>query len=538
MKIRKISPIIFIVLLAFTIRLIPLEIPFFTGEEARVAYRGYTLTTYQSDELGRKIPLVFNSLSDYQLPLVSYITALGIAIFGKNNLGARLMFIIIGTLIVYLTYRLSRLVINDQKAALLSALVVAFSPALIFFSKIPNEFIILGCLLVWLIELLIWQRIPYILIFFVIVLLYLTAKISWLVVPPLIALVVFSYQHYRSKSSKLIIPLFALLLSILFFGIFLQIPQGKRSLLENNFQIFQDGAFKNGIDTLRGQGLESHLPNFIERIFFNKTYVFIFGVIHWFSQLQPSILFSKFDESNQYGFSGMGAYSKILIIPFLMAIVLIMQKNSKLKFVNLLLIPLVVTYPLIFIYPRINQQVIILALPFFSLLIGYGLSHIPKLFRNLVIGIFILEFLINFMNFTYETKISSTMRPDWVKNIVLKGYELSLNNNVAFSDDITTDIASYLQWYTPTSVSSNLADIRYPYKVRQTKLGDIRVIGSSDVFYKCGLDQPTYIFASPRDEKEIRRWLNIKPNELVRKIYKDDLANNQVFFFEPKICVH
>ena len=53
------------------IRLINISLPFFTADEARIAYRGYVLASLGKDELGRSYPLIFNSKNDYQLPVTS-----------------------------------------------------------------------------------------------------------------------------------------------------------------------------------------------------------------------------------------------------------------------------------------------------------------------------------------------------------------------------------------------------------------------------------------------------------------------------------
>src|SRR5688500_6891807 len=104
MKLSKYRYIIFVLSLAAVVRLFPLNLPFLATDEARIAFRGYTLSHFGTDELGRKFPLIFNSTEDYQLPITSYLEALSIGVFGKTDLGARLPFIAIGILIVWLSY--------------------------------------------------------------------------------------------------------------------------------------------------------------------------------------------------------------------------------------------------------------------------------------------------------------------------------------------------------------------------------------------------------------------------------------------------
>src|SRR3989338_8255752 len=85
-----------LIALAVFLRVYNFSFPAFTTDEARIAFRGYELYHNGVDELGRKLPFLFNSPDDYELPLVSYISALGTGFFGKSELGARVPVIIIG----------------------------------------------------------------------------------------------------------------------------------------------------------------------------------------------------------------------------------------------------------------------------------------------------------------------------------------------------------------------------------------------------------------------------------------------------------
>ncbi|MCL4418089.1 MAG: glycosyltransferase family 39 protein, partial [Actinobacteria bacterium] len=140
---RKKAIICLILFAAFLIRIYNFSFPFFTSDEARIAYRGYTLATFGKDELGRFFPVLFNSLKDYDLPLTSYLTAGGEMFFGKSDLGARMPFVIIGTLLVLLVYQIAKFFSQESYFRLTSAFIAGFSPTLIFLSKIPNQSIVL-----------------------------------------------------------------------------------------------------------------------------------------------------------------------------------------------------------------------------------------------------------------------------------------------------------------------------------------------------------------------------------------------------------
>lgn len=521
---------------ALLIRMVPINYPFFNEEEARIAYRGYTLSQYGTDELGRKFPFIFNSASDYQLPVTSYITALGIAIFGKTDFGARVMFILIGTLAVFLTYKIAPLFFPEKQFAVFSALIVAFSPVLIFFSKIPNEFIVLILLMLALLYFLSREKINYFFILGIIFFALLTSKLAWFILPPFITLTIFSFDLNLPKFQKVKISILSFFLSFLIFSLFLQVPQGQRSILENNFYILQDDSVKNGIESLRGQGLESNWPNLIEKFLFNKGQYFFVGIFHWLSHLEPGVLFGQFDNNGKYGFISMGAFPKVLIIPFILGLISQIRKGLDIRARALFIYPLILTYPLFFIYPLLSPQVVILTLPFLSFICAYGLINLNKYIKSSIIGLAILELAINLFNPIFDLKVSNSFRPGWIQTIVSAGYTLSKDANVAFSDDITPDIIPFLQWYTPVGIENNPAG-QFPYKFHQTQLKNIKIIGSNDVFYHCGLDKPTYIIAGKRDHKKIKWWLNINTDKILKETYKDNLKQEIASLLEPTICV-
>lgn len=517
-------------ILAFIVRLLPINFPVFDADDARIAARGYTLANFQKDELGRGLPFIFNSSDDYQLPLTSYITAIGIGIFGKNELGARLPFIIIGTLVVWLTYLISSTF--SYKFSLLSSLLVGFSPTLIYISKFPNEWIVFIFLLQLLFINLIKSKLNLPLIFIMVLLLFSLTKIAWLILTPFVTLTLFAYQANLSNKRKFIITGCCLLSTILIFLFFLKIPQSKRSLIENNFPIFSDITIKNGIDRLRGQGVEAGWPLILEKAFFSKlNYIFV-GFLHWLSNLSPAHFFGQFDKSGQFGFISMGAWSKILIIPFLLGLInLVKGQDKKLQFFGVYVILL--TLPIIFIYPKNLPGLVLTTLPFMALIIAEGFIHIKKKLSILVILLMIIEVLVNIFYLTPDIKNTNNLRPYWVKEIVSEGYSISTKHQVAFSDDISENIVDFFKWYTPFNFNPDYSDINFPYKFQSFKIGAIRIIGNDDTFYNCGLDQPTVIFASNRDLNKIKNEFKFK----VTKTLLDSLGKKVAYELEPSICI-
>ncbi len=518
--------IVLLIILALFIRIVPIDFPFFTSDEARIAVRGYSLATSGKDELGRLYPLLFNSLVDYQLPAVSYITALGEIVFGRSDFGVRLPFILLGVAQALLIYKIAQFFSPRKEFWFFASSVTAFSPGLVFFSKTPNEYIVLVFLLSFLFYSLIKSNPNSKLILILIILLFLSSKFAWFIVPPFVILTLIFFPHNLQRKTKLKISLVCILISFLALLIFWQVPQSGRSLLENNFSIFSDLTIKNGINQLRGQGLQSHWPSFLEKILFNKVHFLVVGFLNWFSQLQPA---------NFFGSINAGILQKVLIIPFVIGLGYIISRGKR-KEIMLLIYPFFLTFPLLFLSLNNSKELILFALPFVSLIIALGFIHLNHIARVLIIGIMVFEIGINFLNLDMNKKISNELRPSWVKEMIIDGLNTSSSQRVAFSDDLTNDIAPFIQWFGKLE-AKDYEDIKFPYKFRQNRVSGIKIISSDRIFYKCGYDKPTYIIASKRDVAEIERWLNVKTEEITIKAYKDNLGYEVAYFFEPTICI-
>lgn len=528
--------LLFLILCALIIRLLPFNFPNFTFEEARIASRAYMLAVSGKDELGRSFPLLFNSLQDYQLPAVSYITALGILIFGKNDYGARIPFIIISLVLMVLVYKIADLFIPRREFRLFCTLLTAFSPALIFLSKTPNETIVLIFDLVLLFYLLTREKLNFLMLSLTMIFTLITSKIAWWVLLPFIIFTLIFFQSNIQKKTKIKLILISLSLVLLSIALFLQVPQAKRSLLENDFSIFNDTSIKVASDRLRGQGLEAGWPNFLEKLLFNKSQLFLIGFLNWIQSLNPAFLFGRFDETGVYGFMSMAAFPKIAIIPFVMGILFAMRKGSN-KLSLLLFYFLVLTFPLMFRYPGDSKIILATILPVIIFITAFGLLNLNRAFKILILMLLVIEVLINVINTAPEIKNANYSRPVWLGAIVKDSYNLSVQNNVAISDDLTPDIIPVLEWFSPLTPKGNFKDMKFAYKFRQNKEGNIRIIGADDNFYFCGLDKPTYVFASARDLAEIKRWLNVDVSRELRYTYADTLGKKEAYLFEPTICV-
>lgn len=523
--------LLFLIALAFLLRVINFNFPFFTTDESRIVFRGYSLSISGRDELGRFLPLLFNSLTDYQLPAVSYIAALGEIVFGKTDFGARIPFIMLGIGLIILTYKISKLFSQKKIFWVVSTLVLIFSPALIFLSKIPNDSIVFVFFITLLFYLLIKDKPNIFLIIIVIFLLMTVSKFAWFVTPSFVIFTLLFYQQNLLKGIKIKLSIFSLFLATIVVALYLQVPQSSRSLLENNFSIFSDLSIQNGINKLRGQGLESGWPNFLEVALFNKTHFLVVGFMQWLSSMQPSIYFGQFDKTGQLGFSQMGALNKILIIPFIWGLVYLIRKGNK-KERLLLAYFIILTFPAIFNIPNSSQILIVLTIPFAALVISFGFMQFNRILSLLIISVMVLELGLNLLYLAPEEKNTNLLRPNWARGITQDVYSQSINNKTAVSDDVLDDIVNFIEWYNPVDVRAGYLDVPYPYKFRQSNVGNIKIIGSDNKLYSCKENDYDKVFVSRRDRDRI------KDDDIgVVKTYQDGLKQEVAYLLQKGLCI-
>lgn len=528
---QSLTILLVIIFFLFVSRLLPSNFPALTSDEARIVYRGYMIANHATDELGRAWPLIFNSLTDYQFPAVSYITAIGERSFGKTDLGFRMPFVIVWIVLIILTYKIAQLLNQRKDFWIFSALVLAFSPALIFLSRVPNDSIVLACLITLLFFLIARNKSNTILTVSVIILLFTVSKFAWFIVFPFVTFTLFFYQNNLSKKAKIILSIFSLILTVVIMGFYLQVPQSRRSLSENNFSIFLSTTIKNGINKTRGQGIQSGWPNYVETILFNKTDFIFIGIMHWLSNLQPSIYFGQLDKSGQLNFSQAGALNKVLIIPFVWGLIYLVRKGRK-KEKLLLVYFIILTFPAIFVYPNLSQDLVVLTLPFAVFVIAFGFMQFRRAISFLIISVMILELILSLLYLVPEKKNTNLLRPGWVKGLTEDAYHQSIYYKTAISDDIINDPVSFVELYNPVDIHANILDVPYPYKFRQTSLGNIKIIGSDNEFYSCKENNYDKVFVSKRDKDKVQGFgIN------TIKTYKDGLDQEVAYLLEKSICI-
>lgn len=517
-----------IIILGLFVRLIPLDFPYFSADEARIAVRGYFLTTSGTDELGRKFPLIFNSLNDYQLPVVSYLTALGILIFGKTDLGVRAPFIMVGVLLIPLIFQIAKFVNPRSFFWLISAGMVAISPGLIFLSKVPNDSIVLVFILTLLFYLLIGHKNIAVLIS-TIILAVLTSKLAWFVLLPYVVITLYGFQKPFRQKRNLLLIFSSVVVTILALLFFINIPQSIRSLQENNFSFFSDLTIQNGLNRSRGQGIESNWHPLLERLLFNKSQYLSIGFLHWLSHLSPTFYFGQFDDSGRMNFSSSGVWFKVLLIPLFLGIFFLIRKGEgKIRFI--IPIILVLTYPALFSYPNYLLQLGFLTAPFIAIMIAYGFIFLQKKVVLILFFLLVLEWVMLY-HFSYEFKNANLTRPKWIVELLTDASKNFKDQTTYFSDDMVEEIIPFLQWYQPQlGRDSNIA---WPYKFRQNQLGNIKIIGLDETFTTCGIEDHPITFVSNRDLIKIKKEFEVE----ISKSYQDSLGGKVAYLLSNRLCL-
>lgn len=130
-----------ILLLALFLRVVGLTKvpPELFGDELDVGYQSYSLLTTGRDYYGQFLPTYIHSLAEWRAPLLMYVTAPFVGVFGLNEYGIRLPEAFLGVLTIYVLYLFVDYEFKDKKLALLSAFLLTISPWHLQYSRAAFE---------------------------------------------------------------------------------------------------------------------------------------------------------------------------------------------------------------------------------------------------------------------------------------------------------------------------------------------------------------------------------------------------------------
>ncbi len=155
---KKLVPFVFLCLvgLGVFVRVYRVTtIPPYHADELAFGYSAYSLGKVGMDEFGQKFPLLLESFGDYKMALNGYLLLPVIKVFGLEEWVLRLPAVILGLLSVIMVYFLVKEFLGDKRLALVSSLLLLFSPWHIIFSRTANEavlqvFLIISFFVFWL----------------------------------------------------------------------------------------------------------------------------------------------------------------------------------------------------------------------------------------------------------------------------------------------------------------------------------------------------------------------------------------------------
>ncbi|MDD2224592.1 MAG: phospholipid carrier-dependent glycosyltransferase [Candidatus Shapirobacteria bacterium] len=129
--------LIVIFLIAFFLRFYKIgEYPTLLWDEAAIGYNAYSIIETGKDEYGQTLPIIFKSFGDYKPGLYIYLAIPFVKFLGLTVTATRLPSVIIGSLLpILLFFLIKEINPKSHKTAVLVALITAFNPYSIHFSR-------------------------------------------------------------------------------------------------------------------------------------------------------------------------------------------------------------------------------------------------------------------------------------------------------------------------------------------------------------------------------------------------------------------
>jgi 4-amino-4-deoxy-L-arabinose transferase-like glycosyltransferase len=137
MKINTKLFLIIIFLFSFALRIYNIEKhPSLLWDEAAIGYNAFSIVKTAKDEYGQTLPLIFKSFGDYKPGLYIYLTTPFVKLFSLSATTTRMPSVILGSLLpIFIFLLIKQINQKAHKTALLAALITAFNPYNIHFSR-------------------------------------------------------------------------------------------------------------------------------------------------------------------------------------------------------------------------------------------------------------------------------------------------------------------------------------------------------------------------------------------------------------------
>ncbi len=330
-----------ILTLATALRLIDLgSLPIsLFSDEVDVAYHAWSLWKTGKDYMGNLLPTYIHSLSEWRAPLIMYVTAPFVGLFGLSTFSARLPVALLGVVDIYLIYLLTNQLFPKLKIKLgkfsvsageVSALLLTLTPWHLHYSRVSFEVTLLLALLLlgayWFIKFTKTPRLPFILFPIPLALTFYTYSTANLFTPLLaISLLVI----YKPNLKKMFLDNWYVWLSTLVimlpisYHLFLGQAAGRFGLVS----IFSSQELIDSIILARTQPWVDATK---EAIFHNKPLKFSTTLVtHYLQSFSPQFLFISGDPFPRHSVVGFGQLLWVTFPMFIAGIFSLAKTFSK-----------------------------------------------------------------------------------------------------------------------------------------------------------------------------------------------------------------
>lgn len=411
-------------------------------DEASIGYNAYSVLLTGRDEWGKLLPVHFRAFGEFKLPVFIYTVAIFEMVFGMNEIAVRLpaVFYSLGSLL--LVYLLAKRLFNNECICLYSAFFFSITPWLFIFSRTGYEatagifFYLLG--LIFLLKVSKKQINIYLSFLFFVLSLY--SYNSFRIITPLslIVLIPYLFSTWKGEAKKLTVVL------IIGFSFF----------IVSIFPIIKLMTSIDGMTRLSAVGVFSRYHDSVELL--------IVILKNYATHFSPNFLFISGDTNLRSGIGDYGTlyWPQLLLI---LAALFYVIKNRKRILYLLILLLLITPIPAAITIESPHALRSVAAVPFISILSGYGLHLIiskfkfQPLFKTISIGIFILffvNFLLSFL-YDYTNKASSHWQSGYKEIFTKQKNKFDHFDNILISDYMGQPYIFYL-FYTKYNPAKQL----------------------------------------------------------------------------------
>lgn len=299
------------------------------ADEAAFGYNAYSILKTGKDEYGNFLPMRLKSFGDFKLPLYSYLSIPGIAIFGLNEFSTRFLAIVVGAIFPVVVYFFAMELFQKKKIGFVAGFLTAVSPWLHIFSRQAHEATLAAFFLtLTFIFFLRFIKRNFIKDFILLSLFSFLSLLSYHIARIPILTLLFILVFYLFKSSKKLkkltkgILLFILILPILFF-IYGDFKYNPARL--NNLIFYKTGGFNLKINELRGEHDIRLVHNKLTQSFLDlsKEYSKYFS---------PEFLVINSDSNVRFGMEGVSPITIVEYVFLIVGIYYLFKEREKYRY--------------------------------------------------------------------------------------------------------------------------------------------------------------------------------------------------------------